>query len=70
MTINTAIKYLAVGILFAAWGAIVFTGKASTPGADTFISWIQIALTSLGVHAAVTAGAPSPQPPQPTGETK
>lgn len=70
MTLNTIIKYLAVGILFAAWGAIVFTGKASVPGADTFISWIQIALTSLGVHAAITSGVLPPQPSQPTGESK
>lgn len=69
MTANI-FKAVCAALLFAAWGAIVFTGKTSVPGADTFISWIQVALTGLGVHAAVTTSTLKSDAPFSTSEPK
>jgi hypothetical protein len=58
---NLLMKSLCAAALFVAWGAIVFTGKTTVPGADTFIAWIQYALLGLGVvHLASPKTSNSP----------
>lgn len=66
------LKLIAAALLFAAWGAIVFAGKTSMPGADTFVAWIQYALLGLGVVHLTAPGnvggnsAPQSNPKEPS----
>lgn len=46
---NSIVKYVSIIGLFGIWFFIVYDGKVGTPGADVFISWIQMALVGLGV---------------------
>jgi len=67
------LKFLAVVLLFALWGALVFVGKAD-PAA--LVSAIGAVIAGLGVHGATAkpgapaAVAPPPDVPAPMSEPK
>jgi hypothetical protein len=58
---NNVLKLIAAALLFGAWGAVVFFGKASQPGADVFLAAIQGALVGLGVYHVGVGGPTDPK---------
>lgn len=57
---NAWIKLLAAALLFALWGALVFTHQADP---KDLVTGIMLALTGLGVFHATTNSAPAaPEP--------